>query len=214
MTALLLGAQAAVGILGGTFDPVHYGHLRLAIEVREALGLAEVRLLPAAHSNLRNPPRATPAQRVAMLSAALGEGLALDAREVDRGGVSYTIDTLAAIRAELPHRSLCFILGADSWQSLPRWHRWRELLDYAHLVIATRPGSAFTPIAELASALTDDMQKLHANTAGHVLLCPIPLLPISSTDIRARIAAARDLTGLLPDSVIAFINRSGLYREP
>ena len=116
----------AIGILGGTFDPVHHGHLRLAVEVRERLGLTEVRLLPTAHTNLRDAASASPAQRLAMLEAALSPGLRVDDREIQRGGRSYTIDTLIALRADYPAASLCFVLGADAWNALPRWHRLRS----------------------------------------------------------------------------------------
>ena len=203
-----------IGFLGGTFDPVHNGHLRLALEVRERLGLAEVRLLPSAQTNLRDAAHASAAQRLAMLRAALVEGLALDAREVERGGVSYTVDTLCALRAEEPRRPLCFILGADAWNALPRWHRWRELLDYAHLVVASRPGAELERHPALDAAWTDAPAELAALPAGRVIACAIPLLPISSTDIRARIASGRSVAGLVPPAVVELIAREGLYRAP
>jgi nicotinate-nucleotide adenylyltransferase len=201
-----------VGILGGTFDPVHHGHLRLAVEVREALGLAEVRLLPAARTNLRDAACASGAQRLAMLRAALVEGLVLDAREIERGGVSYTVDTLSAVRAGEPLRPLCFILGADAWNALPRWHRWEELLDYAHLVVASRPGAELRRHPSLAAAWTASPADLQVRPAGRVIACAIPLLPISSTDIRARVASGRSLAGLVPPGVAEFIARERLYR--
>jgi len=201
-----------IGILGGTFDPVHHGHLRLALEVRERLGLVEVRLLPSAQTNLRDAAHATAAQRLAMLRAALVEGLALDTREIERGGVSYTIDTLTALRADEPRRPLCFILGADAWNALPRWHRWQELLDHAHLVVASRPGAELRRHAALESAWTDSPADLQTRPAGRVIACAIPLLPISSTDIRARIASGRSVAGLVPPGVMALIERDGLYR--
>ncbi|MGE3774798.1 MAG: nicotinate-nucleotide adenylyltransferase [Gammaproteobacteria bacterium] len=206
---------APLGLLGGTFDPVHLGHLRLAIEVREALALAEVRLLPAAQTNLRDAARASAAQREAMLRATLadcaGAGLALDTRELARGGVSYTIDTLAAVRAEIGARPLCFILGADAWNALPRWQRWRALLDYAHFVVASRPGATLVHHVETAAAWTEDRSALLSRPAGHVIACPIPLLPISSTDIRVRVAAGRCIDALVAPGVAALIARAGLY---
>jgi nicotinate-nucleotide adenylyltransferase len=204
---------APLGVLGGTFDPVHHGHLRVALEAREALGLAEVRLMPAAQTNLRGGARASAAQRLAMLEAALAPGLAVDAREIERGGISYTVDSLAALRAELADRPLCFILGADAWNSLPRWHRWRDLLDFAHLVVASRPGADLLRHPPLEAAWASRASDLYARPAGHVYSCAIPLLPISATDIRARIAAGRSVTGLLPPAVIALIERDGLYRS-
>ncbi len=202
----------AIGILGGTFDPVHHGHLRLAVEVRERLGLSEVRLLPTALTNLRDAASASPAQRLAMLEAALCPGLRADDREIRRGGRSYTIDTLIALRAEYPAASLCFVLGADAWNALPRWHRWTELLDYAHLVIATRPGAEPDEIPQLAAAQTEDPAALHASPAGRVLVLPIPRLPISSTDLRARLREGKGIDYFTPPAVVEFIAREGLYR--
>lgn len=206
---------APLGLLGGTFDPVHLGHVRLAIEVREALDLAEVRLLPSAQTNLRDVARAGSAQREAMLRAALtdctGSGLALDARELARGGVSYTIDTLAAVRAEIGARPLCFILGADAWNALPRWERWYELLDHAHFIVASRPGATLVRHDAMVAAWTADPGALRAGPGGRVFACTIPLLPISSTDIRARVAAGRCIDGLVSPAVAVYIARAGLY---
>lgn len=206
-------SSAPVGILGGTFDPVHHGHLRLALEVREALDLAEVRLLPSAQTNLRGSAQATAVQRLAMLRAALSAGLAVDAREIERGGVSYTIDTLMALRADEAGRPICFILGADAWNALPRWQRWTSLLDYAHLVVASRPGAELLRHPAFESAWATSGAALHAQPAGLVYACPIPLLPISSTDIRARIAAGRSVAGLVPPAVADLIEREQLYRR-
>lgn len=205
--------STALGILGGTFDPVHHGHLRLAIEVLERLGLDEVRLLPTATTNLRDTPTASPAQRLAMLESALVPGLVADDREIRRGGRSYTIDTLIEMRQELPQASFYFVLGADAWNALPRWHRWQELLDYANLVIATRPGVTLTDIPELAAARCETLAEFRAARAGRVLVLPIPRLPISSTDIRARLHAGHRVDYFTPAAVVALIDREGLYRE-
>lgn len=204
-----------LGLLGGTFDPVHLGHLRLAIEVREALGLAEVHFLPSAQTHLRDPARADAATREALLRAALADcvapGLGLDTRELRRGGVSYTVDTLAAVRAEQDARPVCFIVGADAWNALPRWHRWEELLDLAHFVVASRPGADLVHHPATAAAWTTDPAALRARPAGLVLACPIPLLPISSTDIRERLAAGRSIDGLVPAAVARLIRDGALY---
>ena len=205
--------STALGILGGTFDPVHHGHLRLAIEVLERLGLDEVRLLPTATTNLRDTPTASPAQRLAMLESALVPGLVADDREIRRGGRSYTIDTLIEMRQELPSASFYFVLGADAWNALPRWHRWQELLDYANLVIATRPGVTLTDIPELAAARCETLAEFRAARAGRVLVLPIPRLPISSTDIRARLHAGHRVDYFTPAAVVALIDRERLYRE-
>ena len=207
------GKLGAVGVLGGTFDPVHHGHLRLALEVREALGLSEVRLMPTALTNLRNAASASPDQRLDMLQRALCPGLRLDDREVRRGGRSYTIDTLIELRRELGDRALCFILGADAWNGLPRWHRWQELANYAHLVVATRPGVVLQEIPELAHTARNSAAELLAQPAGGVLQVRIPLLPISSTDLKARLRSGRAIDHLTPTAVVEFIAGHGLYRD-
>ena len=205
--------DGAVGVLGGTFDPVHHGHLRLALEVREALGLAEVRLMPTALTNLRNAASASAAARLAMLEMALCPGLRVDDREIRRGGRSYTIETLTELRRELGQRPLCFILGADAWNGLPRWHRWQELTTYAHLVVATRPGVVLQEIPELARAARGSAEELLAAPAGGVLQVRIPLLPISSTDLKARLRDARAIDHLAPQAVVQFIAENRLYQD-
>ncbi len=205
-----------IGILGGTFDPIHHGHLRLAIEIREALGLAEVRLLPARVPNLRESPGASPAQRLAMLEiAVVGTGLRIDARELPGSGVSYSIDTLAALRAEVGSQPLCFILGQDAFNGLPRWHRWSELLNFAHLVVATRPGYHRPTEGELHTLLAGsevtNPAALANSAAGHILLQAIPLLPIAATELRTRVRAGRNLVGLTPAGVADYIRHHQLY---
>ncbi|MGH8666245.1 MAG: nicotinate-nucleotide adenylyltransferase [Burkholderiales bacterium] len=147
-----------IGILGGTFDPVHYGHLRLAEEAADALGLTQVRLIPAALPNLRARPGTKPHQRLEMtrLAAAHNPRLAVDDRELRREGMSYTVDTLDELRAELgATRPIWLILGADAFLRLPAWSRWLQLFDLAHIAVATRPGYALDePVrqsAELAA---------------------------------------------------------------
>ncbi len=210
---------APVGILGGTFDPVHYGHLRPALEVLELLALAEVRLLPCGVPPHRGAPAATPAQRRAMLELALEEqaGLRLDTRELERPGPSYMVDTLGSLREELPDTPLCLLLGVDAFLGLTRWHRWEELFNLAHLVVMHRPGWAFaaadaTLAALLAERRVDSHAALAAHPAGAVLLQPVTQLDISATAIRAQIAAGRSPRYLLPDGVWDYIRAQGLYR--
>jgi nicotinate-nucleotide adenylyltransferase len=207
-----------LGILGGTFDPVHYGHLRLAIEIREAVAMREVRLLPARVPNLREHPGASPAQRLAMLEIAIdGTQLTIDTRELQGAGVTYSVETLAALRAEFGTQPLCFILGQDAFNGLPRWHRWTELLDFVHLVIATRPGYDYPAAAELRALLAAravaSPTALTLRPAGGILLQAIPLLPIAATELRARVRDGRNITGLTPAGVVDYIARHQLYRE-
>jgi nicotinate-nucleotide adenylyltransferase len=210
---------AAIGLLGGTFDPVHVGHLRLAIEIMEAFALGEVRLVPAGSPNLRRPPVVGARARAEMLKAAVRclRGLSVDEREINRSGVTYTIDTLLAWRAEFGERPVALILGMDAFLSLPRWHRWRELLDHAHLIVATRPDAeqpaepALVELLECAGAR--DKSLLTAKPAGCVFTHAIPMLPIAATDIRERIRAGRSIHCLVPDAVHDIIMERGYYRE-
>jgi nicotinate-nucleotide adenylyltransferase len=212
-----------VAILGGTFDPVHYGHLRLAADVRAALQLPEVRLVPAADPPLRGRTRASAADRVAMLELAVREfaGLVVDLREIERGGKSYTVDTLAGLRAEAPERPVALLVGADAFRGFPSWHRWRELFTLAHVVVVPRPG---VPLEnDLPAALehegrarrTADPQALRERTAGSIFVQPVSAQPISASEIRtalARGAGSVEIAGLLPAAVLAYIESKHLYR--
>jgi nicotinate-nucleotide adenylyltransferase len=207
-------------VYGGTFDPLHCGHLAIARAARDALGCT-VRLMPSADPPHRAPPGADAAQRAAMIALAIdGEpGLLLDREELLRGGRSYTVDTLAALRARLGEaRPLAWLVGADSLLGLPHWHRWPALFELAHLVVAERPGSGLDGALDpaLAACLvdrwTDAPAALSATPAGRVLRLRQPLHPVSATQVRAQAAAGAPLAGLVPDAVAAFIEEKGLYR--
>jgi nicotinate-nucleotide adenylyltransferase len=208
---------AGIGILGGTFDPVHCGHLRLALEIREHLSLDGVRLLPAPNPRLREAPRANVSQRLELLAAAVdGEpNLQVDARELGRDGPTYTVETLESFRREFSDEVLVFIVGMDSFQHLDRWHRWRELLDLAHLVVAHRPGGSLPgpgPIADLLEQhRCGDVAALKSEPAGRIMICEPPLLDISATRIRSLVAGGRSIRFLVPDKVIELINRTRCY---
>jgi nicotinate-nucleotide adenylyltransferase len=207
-------------LYGGTFDPVHDGHLAIARAARDALA-AEVRLMPAADPPHRPPPGASAADRVAMLRLALAgeQGLRLDLRELGRDGPSWSVDTLRGLRAELgPQRPVALVVGADSFAGLPGWKDWRALFDLAHFVVASRDGSpldgALPPeLAEmLAGRRAAGSQALCALPAGQVLFLRQPLHPHAASDIRARIAAGRPWRHLVPPAVAAYIEAHGLYR--
>ncbi len=216
--------KAPLGVLGGTFDPVHYGHLRAAAEVRAALGLAEVRLVPAGDPPHRAAPVAPASHRLAMLELALSEfpGLTVDPREIERTGKSYTVLTLEELRAEQPGRPLLLIVGADAFHGLPTWHRWQELFALAHLVVVGRPGvdpgAALPPAlaAEWTARLTDDRVRLESTAAGAIYRQTITPHDISSTAIRQVLAQGPSgiarVRGLLPAAVLAYIDRNQLYR--
>jgi len=213
-----------LGILGGTFDPVHWGHVELAREVRAALGLSAVRLVPAGDPPHRAAPVATAAHRLEMVELAIEgfEGLEVDAREIARSGRSYTVLTLEDLRAEAPERPLALIVGADAFAGLPTWHRWTELFALAHLVVVARPGHMLDPAtlapplaAEWAARLAGDAEDLARAGSGRIFVQPITPRPVSASAIRAELAAGhRDaVRGLLPPAVLAYIDRNQLYRS-
>ncbi len=196
-----------IGILGGTFDPVHNGHLRLAIEMREALGLSGVKLIPALYPPLRDAPGTDATRRLRMLEAAIeGEdGLEVDDRELHREGPSYTVDTLRSLREELGNTPICLIVGMDAFCRLDDWHQWNKLPELAHIAVAHRPGSASPEsgvVAELVNARgVNDPAKLRDRGAGYVIVQEIPALDISATRIRALLNAGRSIRYLVPDPV-------------
>jgi nicotinate-nucleotide adenylyltransferase len=206
-----------IGILGGTFDPIHFGHLRPALDLYQELGLQGVRLIPCRQPPHRRPPLAGAEQRLAMLQAAIaGErGLSADTRELRRPGPSYTLDTLRSLRSELDTTPLCLIVGSDAFARLDTWHRWRELIVFAHLVVVQRPGcnpSTESAVAEaLQARYITDPERLGEAAAGFVLRWPVTQMDISGTHLRALIAAGKSPRFLLPDSVWEFIQREGLY---
>lgn len=206
----------AVGVLGGTFDPVHIGHLRLAIEVRDALGLEEVRLIPSARPPHREPPLASPRQRLAMLRAAVvgDAGLLVDDREVRRPGRSYTVDTLKSLREELGEDTgLVLILGSDAFRQLHTWHQWETIPELAHLAVIVRPGF---DDEDLASQLPPDLKALLWPESGapRATLVQIPPLQVSATRVRDLLGAGRSVRHLLPEAVLEFVHRNNLYPTP
>ncbi len=210
--------KAPVGLLGGTFDPIHIGHLRPAIEARDALRLEEIRLIPNHIPPHRAHPLCSSEQRLAMvrLAAAENRSFVVDERELWRDKPSWTIDTLVELRNELPDTPLCFLMGMDSLLSLTSWHRWQELLDYAHLVVSSRPGWQPDYPAEIANLLarhqTTRVQALHQRLAGHIWLADNQPVALSATRLRALLEAGQDVRYLLPESVAHYIDQQGLYR--
>lgn len=216
-------------IFGGTFDPVHRGHLGAAAEVRDALGVEDFRFLPAGDPPHRDGTFASAEQRLRMLELALEEraleqrgtdqgGFSIDDRELRRDGPSWMSVTLDSLRAEYPEDALALVLGQDAVNGLDRWHEWRRLPGLAHLVIMTRPGERPDYGPELAALLagreTRNAADLLASRAGRVLPIAVTPLPISSTAIRASIGDPQALRRLLPGAVADHIEREGLYRSP
>lgn len=207
----------AIGILGGTFDPIHFGHLRMAMELYQELDLAEVRLIPCYQPVHRKSPVASPEQRLAMVRKAVaGEpALRVDNCEIRRKGPSYTIDTLKTLHKNTPNTPLCLIMGIDALLNFPSWHQWENILTLAHLVVAHRPQYQLPEtgiIADLLKArLKYNASDLHQSPAGNILLHPVTPLEISSTDIRKQIGMNKNPRYLLPDSVNSYIKQHGTY---
>lgn len=212
-------ALIPVGVFGGTFDPVHYGHLRSALELVEVLGLRELRLMPCAVPPHRDAPGCSARDRAAMVALAVaGEPrLRCDNRELQRAGASYTIDSLLEIRQELGEgHSLCMVMGCDALLGLTGWRRWEELLDAAHIVVVARPGWHLPTEGEVAQWLerhrSDDNAVLRHAPAGRVLVRQLRPLAISSTEIRQLLAEGRSPRFLLPGPVLDYIQERQLYQ--
>ncbi len=206
-----------IGILGGTFDPIHHGHLRCAQELLQDLPLDEVRLIPCHIPPHRDAPHASALQRARMLQAAVEgvPGLRVDDRELSREGPSYTVDTLHGLRAEFGATPLCLIVGMDAFNGLDSWHRWQELIGLAHIVVAHRPGWRAPQTGAVAELLqrhaVDSASALRARPAGCVLPWPITALDISASAIRAQVAAGKSPRFLVPKAVVGIIAAEGLY---
>ncbi len=206
-----------IGLFGGTFDPIHYGHLRTAFELWQLLRLAEVRFLPTGNPPHREQPLASPELRLRMVRAAVSDQpcFTVDDREVRRTGVAYSVDTLAELRAEYPDRSLCLLLGMDAFLGLPHWHRWRELLGLAHIVVAHRPGWKAPTMGPLGEVMVDHgtgaIRDLHEKTAGCIYVHAVTQLEISSTELRQLIVSGRDPRYLVPDEVRQILLETRCY---
>ncbi|HEC29176.1 MAG TPA: nicotinate-nucleotide adenylyltransferase [Gammaproteobacteria bacterium] len=202
------------GLFGGTFDPVHFGHLRPALEVCQDLDLHEVRWIPGGQPPHRETPLAETVHRLNMLRLAVQDidRFTVDIRETERAGPSYTVDTLISLRKEMPGSSLALILGQDAFNGLPGWHRWQEILELAHVIVCARPGSILPQTGELAGRQTDDFTGLEEQTHGLVYTHPVTQLSISATAIRALIMQGKTPRYLLPAPVCDYIDKNGLYR--
>ncbi|ADJ27420.1 nicotinate-nucleotide adenylyltransferase [Nitrosococcus watsonii] len=210
-------SAAPIGIFGGTFDPVHFGHLRPALDLLERLSLAEIRFIPCRHPPHRQWPVASSEQRLTMLRLAIaGESrFRVDERELARAGPSYMVDTLASLRAEQGNVPLCLIMGTDAFQSLPKWHRWTELMELAHLLVMRRPGEPLPRESELgdffeARRIHDPVQ-LAQQPMGFILPLEVTPLGISATRIRTLIEAGGSARYLLPNVVWDYIQKECLY---
>jgi len=205
-----------IGIFGGTFDPIHFGHLRSALEVKEIFGLSEVRWIPSAIPPHRKQPAATAGMRLQMLKIAIQNqsGFICDSRELDREGPSYMVDTLKSLQKDFPAETLLLFIGCDAFNRLTTWHEWTQLFAYAHIVVMTRPGfetqklDAFFVLRQVGK-----INELFLTQAGKLYFQPVSQLDISATAIRTMIAEKKSPRYLLPDTVLNFITQYQLYRK-
>lgn len=208
---------SSIALLGGTFDPIHIGHLRSALELRDQLGFERIHLVPARRPPHRAEPGASAQQRLRMLELALaGETqLCADARELQRAGPSYTFDTLSEMRAELgADCSLSLIMGVDAFAGLDTWHRWRELPSLAHIVVMARPDTTLPlagPVGQLLRERQAAPEVLQRQPCGAIVPVALTPLPISATAIRALVRAGRSPRYLVPDAVWSYIRDHALY---
>jgi len=207
-----------IGILGGSFDPVHFGHLQLALDVYKMLELEQVRLIPSRQPPHRSMPVASAEQRVTMIKLAIKDepGLVVDECELSREGPSYSVDTLIGLRKELGDVPLCLIIGMDAFQGIMDWHHWRELFDLCHIIVAQRPGTSASYSDALSSVVTKwkttSLHNLKSKASGYIYSCSITQLDISSSQIRTLITDGKSIKNLTPDAVIEFINANKIYQ--
>lgn len=211
--------KAPVGVLGGTFDPVHNGHLRLAMELVAELELDHIRLIPNGQPPHREAPGATPGQRSKWIRVAVSEEprLRLDDRELLREGPSWMVDTLASLKADLPGQPLCLVMGRDVFAQLPEWHEWQHLFELAHIVLINRPEIA-TQLqkqaqTELDARHTDNNHALHSSESGLIYSYAPPPLAISASRIRDLLASGHSPRYLLPGRILNDIMDAGVYQQ-
>lgn len=206
-----------IGLLGGTFNPVHIGHLRAALEVAEFMALDELRLIPSARPPHREAPQATAEQRLAMVRLAVASEprLTVDDRELKRDKPSFTYDTLESVRAELAAGDQLFLLlGWDAFCGLPSWHRWQELLEHCHILVLQRPDADSEPpeaLRDLLAARSENDPLSLAGPGGQISFIWQTPLAVSATQVRQLLAQGRSVRYLVPDAVLAYIQAQGLY---
>jgi nicotinate-nucleotide adenylyltransferase len=207
-----------IAVMGGSFDPVHIGHLRVAIEARDHLQVDQLRLIPCGQPPHRDKSIATAAQRLHMLELAVADEQALmvDDREIRKNRLSYSVDTLTDLRAESGQQPICLIIGADAYQQLNTWHQWKRLFDLAHLVVVQRPGYTITTSSNVAEYTaqrsTENPEQLTKQSAGSVYFLQIPALEISSTRIRTLVSEGKSIRYLVPDSVNRWMQQHRVYQ--
>lgn len=209
-----------IGILGGTFNPIHFGHLRVAQEIAEALHLSQIKFIPSANPPHKPNPQVSAQQRAEMVQLAIQDNalFSLDTRELTRTGPSYTIDTLKSLRDEYHDTAFCLIIGTDAFANLDQWHEWLSILSYCHLILVPRPSRNTPPLNQtLAGVLqqhgTQEVQQLRLHQSGCIVQQAVTALDISSSQIRAAVAQGTSPIYLTPDSVMEYIRLHRLYLQ-
>lgn len=205
-----------IGLFGGSFNPVHSGHLLAAVAVCQQLELDQLRFLPAAQSPFKDRPELSDAHRLAMLKRALANhsALTIDARELDNAGPSYTVDTLKSLAKDFPGDNFYLIIGMDTWREFEHWRDWQTIIERCHLVVTSRPGYSNTPLpTDWEARLETDVARLKMSKAGKLIFVSVPASNAASSDIRDRIEQGKDLTGLLADPVREYIETEYLYAK-
>jgi nicotinate-nucleotide adenylyltransferase len=211
----------AIGIFGGTFDPIHFGHLRMTQELVDALHLDEIRFIPAANPPHKTTTTTSAEHRAAMVKLAIADNqkFIFDNRELHRTGTSYTIDTLQSLRDEVgKNTSLSLLMGNDAFTQFNTWHRWQEIIDLCHLVLVQRPQANHQKLPQVLETFlhnhyTEHSDDLHDNPAGFITMQAITALDISSTFIRQALQHGQSIRYLIPDNVIDYIEAHQLYKN-
>lgn len=211
------GQPQAIGFLGGTFDPIHFGHLRPALEISEALSLQQLFLMPNHIAPHKEKSHCSAQQRSEMVKLAIQHQpkIQIDNRELERNKPSYTIDTLKELKAQYPTTPLCFIMGMDSLITFDSWFHWQEILDYCHLIISQRPGwhGQFNSTVQdiVNRCTTTNIQDLHQSQCGKIYFQTTSQFDISSTKIRQFLNKKQSIDYLVPQAVSDYIKQHQLY---
>ena len=196
-----------IGVYGGSFDPIHLGHLETAVSIKNELNLENCLLMPCATPVHKNSLQFSNNERLEMLNLAIEDfpELSLDTRETNKGGDSFTIDTLKDLRKEKPNETFCLIIGMDSFNQFKHWKNWKNFSAFVHLVVLARPKYKTSSLSLASFTHTEDKQQLAKQQNGLLYFASCPLINISSSEIRCKIAANENLKDFLPNSIINYL---------